>query len=255
MLFDSHCHLDFPHFDEDRDAVFARMRQAGVSRILAVAVELEQLPRLQTMAERYEGVWFSAGVHPVHEVHQEPDCAAIVASAGHERCLAIGETGMDFYHDRIAPDVQEARFRAHLQAGKQLQKPVIIHMRDADDAVFSILNDEGVGSAGAIMHCFSSTWASAKKALDLGLMLSFSGNVTFKRNEALRAVLAKTPAESLLLETDAPYLAPVPYRGKRNEPTYVRQVAECAAEVRGVSLPELAAQCTQNTLRCLSIHG
>ncbi len=246
QLFDTHCHIDFPHFDEDRDAVFERMAENGVSKIVAVAVEIEQTPRLINLVESRDNVWFSVGVHPNHEVEQEPTVEQLVELSKHEKCVAIGETGMDFFRDALPADVQETRFRTHLKAAHVVKKPVIVHMRDADDATLRILQDEDVAGCGGIMHCFSSGWDAAQLALDMGMSISFSGNVTFKNNQALRDVAAKVPEDMFLIETDSPYLAPVPKRGKRNEPTYVKHVAECLAEVRGVSVEHIAEVSTAN---------
>ncbi len=249
-FFDSHCHLDFPHFDQDRDAVRERMQQAGVHRAMLVATELSHLPRLRTLAESDDGFYFSVGVHPNHAVDAEPDAALLTEYADHPRCRAIGETGMDFYRHHVTPQTQEARFRLHIHVAQTLKLPLIIHMRDADEACMGIL--EAMAENGVIhgiMHCFSSTLAYAERALALGMDISFSGNVTYKRNNALREVAAMVPTERLLIETDAPFLAPVPHRGKRNDPTFVRDVARCIADVRGVSLATLAAQCTTNTMR------
>ena len=248
-LFDSHCHVNFGHFSEDRDAVFVRMAEQGVEGCVVVAVELEHVPELRTLAETRDNVWFSVGVHPNHDVESESGVEALCALADHPRCVAIGETGMDFFREHVSPDIQEARFRTHIRAAKAVHKPVIVHDREADEACMRILRDEGVDVCGGIMHCFSSDWDTASQAIDLGMSISFSGNVTFKRNDALRAVAARVPDDLLMVETDSPYLAPVPNRGKRNEPAYVRHVAECIAEVRGVSLAELALQTTENS-RC-----
>lgn len=252
-LFDSHCHIDFSQFDGDRDETFARLHEAGVEGLVAVSVDPEQAGRLALLAEARKGVWFSVGVHPNHAVAAEPDVARLCQLAGHAKCVAIGETGMDLFRQRVEPAVQEARFRTHIRAARALDKPVIVHMRDADAATVAIMREEGIGGCGGIMHCFSSSWQMASQALELGMYISFSGNVTFKRNEELREVARRVPAERLLLETDAPYLAPVPHRGKRNEPAYVYYVAECLAEVRGIDLAALAAATTENARRCFRI--
>jgi len=249
QLFDTHCHIDFPHFDEDRDDVFTRMAEEGVSRIVAVSVEIEQTPRLIKLVESRNHVWFSVGVHPNHEVDVEPTVEELVELSKHKKCVAIGETGMDFFRDALPADVQESRFRTHLKAAHIVNKPVIVHMRDADEATLRILKDEDVAGCGGIMHCFSSGWDAASEALDMGMSISFSGNVTFKKNDDLREVARKVPLESMLIETDSPYLAPVPKRGKRNEPTYVKHVAECIAEVRGISLEALVEATTANALK------
>ncbi len=253
VLFDSHCHLTFPQFDEDRDEAFVRMAEAGVKGCVVVAVDLEHIADLQQLAEQHDHVWFSAGVHPNHTVEKEPDQDQLLAWAAHPRCVAIGETGMDFFRHQVDAELQEARLRTHIRAANQCGKPLIIHNREADSATMRILAAEGIEHCGGVMHCFSSDWACASLALDLGMMISFSGNVTFKRNDALRAVAAKVPADRLMVETDSPYLAPVPLRGKRNEPAYVREVAACVAEVRGISLAQLAAETTANSRRFFDI--
>ena len=252
-LFDSHCHIDFHQFDDDRETAFSRMRAAGVEGAVAVCVELEQAARLMALAEARHDVWFSVGVHPNHVVENEPDEQMICRLATHPKCVAIGETGMDLFRKHVDQTTQEARFRTHIRAAKALNKPVIVHMRDADEPTLRVLREEGIGEAGGIMHCFSSTWEVASEALDMGMHIAFSGNVTFGRNEELREVARQVPDERLLIETDAPYLAPNPYRGKRNEPAYVRCVAECLAEVRSVELAELAAATTANARRCFRI--
>jgi len=253
-LFDSHCHLDFSQFDDDRDAVRQRMQQACVMRAMLVSTDLADVPGLRALAESDAGFYFSVGVHPNHNVDVEPDATSLLQLAEHPRCRAIGETGMDFFRHTVDPAVQEQRFRLHIEVSQQTGLPLIIHMRDADEACMSILESYAVnGSVNGIMHCFSSTLVYAERAVALGMDISFSGNVTFKRNEELRAIAAQLPDERILVETDAPFLAPMPYRGKRNEPTFVRDVAACIADVRGVTLQAFAAQCTSNTLRRFGI--
>ncbi len=245
-LFDTHCHIDFSQFNEDRDAVFERMARQGVDYTVAVAVEYDHIPTLRALAEACDNVWFSVGIHPNHEVEHEPTLEWLCKAAGHPKCVAIGETGMDFFRHRVEPELQEARFRTHIRAAQQLDKPVIVHNRDADNDSIRILKEAGIGKCGGIMHCFSADWETASAALDMGMYISFSGNVTFKNNQALRDVAARVPDDRLLIETDAPYLAPVPHRGKRNEPAYVKHVAECLAEVRGCSLERMAVTSTDN---------
>ena len=247
-LFDTHCHIDFPHYEEDRTAMLERMREAGLIGCVAVSVELEALPRLLHMAESEADVWASVGIHPNHETDKEPTVEGLCELAQHPRCVAIGETGMDFFRHHVPPAVQEARFRTHIRAARVLGKPVIVHMRDADADTLRVLKQEGIEACGGIMHCFSSGMDAASRALDMGMDISFSGNVTFPKNEALRQVAARVPEDRLLIETDAPYLAPVPQRGKRNEPAFVRHVAECLAEVRGIPVESLADVTTANAL-------
>ena len=221
--------------------MFTRFVEAGGQWLVAVAVDLENIPRLRSLAEVKDHVFFSVGVHPNHEVEAEPTFEQLCLLAGHPKCVAIGESGMDFFRHRVEPAVQESRFRTHLRAAKAVDKPVIVHMREADDDTLRVLEDEGADECGGIMHCFSSNREMAERALEMGLSISFSGNVTYKANDELRAVAGFVPEEALLVETDAPYLSPVPHRGKRNEPAYVQHVIECIAEVRGLT-PEYVAE-------------
>jgi len=248
-LVDTHCHVDFGHFDEDREAIFARFAAAGGQWLVAVAVDVENIPRLRSLAEARDNVFFSVGVHPNHEVDAGSGLDELCKLADHPKCVAIGETGMDFFHQRVDASVQEARFRTHIRAARAVDKPVIVHMRDADSDALRVLEEEGAGECGGIMHCFSSNRSVAARALDMGLSISFSGNVTYKANEELRAVAAFVPEEALLVETDAPYLAPLPHRGKRNEPSYVRHVVDCIAQARALT-PEYVAELSyQNACR------
>jgi len=245
MLVDSHCHLDFEHFDEDRVDVLERMWQT-LDWAVVVSVDLALFPRLSRLVESHNNLYCSVGIHPNHHVAQESNVAELVALSQHRRCVAIGETGMDFFRNDLSQEAQSQRFRYHLQAAKEVQKPVIVHMREADEATLSVLREERVEDCGGVMHCFSSTLDSARRALDMGMYISFSGNVTFKRNDSLREVAKFVPADRITVETDSPYLAPVPKRGKRNEPSYVQHVAQCIAEVRGMPLDEFSAITTAN---------
>jgi len=251
QLVDSHCHVDFHHFDDDRDAVFERFAQAGGQWLVCVAVDLEHLPRLQALAESRDNVYFSVGVHPNHEGDVEPTADQLCTLAAHPECVAIGETGLDFFRHRVSPEAQEVRFRTHISAAKRLNKPVIVHMRNADKDVLRIMLDEEIRDCGGIMHCFSSNWETAQAALDMNMSISFSGNITFRRNGELREIAARVPEYMLLIETDSPYLTPEPFRGRRNEPAFVRHVAECIADVRGISLERLAEITTGNARRRL----
>ncbi len=234
-----------------------RFAQAGGQWLVSVAVDLDHLPRLQALAKSRDNVYFSVGVHPNHEVDAEPTVDQLCELADHPKCVAIGETGLDFFRHRVSPEEQEARFRTHIQAAKALNKPVIVHNRDADKDVLRVMADEGISDCGGIMHCFSSDWPTAQAALDMNMSISFTGNVTFKRNEELRGVAAKVPEDMLLIETDSPYLTPEPFRGKRNEPSYVRNVAECIAKVRNVPPEYLASATSQNASRRFGLirHG
>ena len=243
-LVDTHCHVDFHHFDDDRDEALERFRQAGGQWLVAVAVDIENIPGLFALSEAHDDVYCSVGIHPNHEVEAEPAVEQLRELARHPKCVAIGETGLDFFRHRVDPGVQEARFRMHIRAAREVNRPVIVHMREADADTLRVLKEEGANNG--IMHCFSSDWETAGRALDLGFSISFSGNVTFRKNDGLREVAKKVPEDRLLIETDAPYLAPMPHRGKRNEPAYVRHVAECIAGVRGVSIERLAETTTTN---------
>ena len=248
-LVDTHCHIDFSQFDEDREAAFERYSEAGGQWLVAVAVDVVNIPRLRELAEMRENVFFSVGVHPNHEIDAEPSFDGLCKLAEHPKCVAIGETGMDFFRHRVEPSVQEERFRTHIRAAKAVDMPLIVHMREADADTLRVLADAGVEQCGGIMHCFSSGRETAAQALDMGLSISFSGNVTFKANDELRAVAGFVPEEAILIETDSPYLAPMPYRGKRNEPAYVQYIAECIAEVRGVSAAYIADLSYDNACR------
>ncbi|MDX8412664.1 MAG: TatD family hydrolase [Mariprofundales bacterium] len=251
-MFDSHCHLDFPQFDDDREQVMARMTQQGIAQAVLVAVDLDHMDRLQACCSGHDGYHFSLGLHPNHEVVDEPDVAALLALAQrYPEIVAIGETGLDYFHHRVDPTVQQSRFRAHLTAAAALQLPVIVHMREADGDTLDILDE--FSPVCGVMHCFSSDMKTAQRALDLDMYISFSGNVTFKRNNGLREVAAQIPLERLLIETDSPYLAPVPMRGKRNEPTFVAHVAKVVAEARAMTVESLAAATTTNAQRFFSL--
>ncbi len=255
VLVDTHCHVDFHHFDADREAVLERFAAAGGRWLVAVSVELEAVPRLRALAESTNGVYFSVGVHPNHVVDAEPALEQLCTLAAHPRCVAIGETGLDFFRRHVSPELQRRRFRLHLRAARAVGKPVIVHMREADDDTLELLAGEDVEACGGIMHCFSSGWRTARAALDMGMYVSFSGNVTFRRNDALRAVAARVPEDRLLIETDAPYLAPEPHRGRRNEPALVRHVAACIARERGLDVAQLAALTAANAARCFGLEG
>ena len=248
MLVDSHCHLDFPDFAGERDAVIARARAAGVGTMLTIGTRLDQFPAVRAIAEAYHDVWCSVGAHP----HEAADHAALSASdlaalAAHPRVVGIGETGLDFHYDHSPREVQERVFRTHIAASQASGLPLIIHARAADDEVARVLREER--PPPGVLHCFSSGRALAEAALDLGFYISISGIVTFKNADELRAIVRDVPLERLLVETDAPYLAPVPYRGRRNEPAYVAATATAVAALKGIDRAELAAATTDNFFR------
>lgn len=247
MFVDSHCHIDFPEFSEGVVPLLANMAAAGVSHALCVAVGLETFPRVLALAEAHDNIYASVGVHPDHDEGREPSVAELVDLARHPKVLAIGETGLDYYRmKREEVDWQRHRFRAHIRAARLAGKPLIIHTRNAVGDTLAIMAEEGAGDAGGVMHCFTETWDVAKSALDMGFHISLSGIVTFKSASDLKDVARRVPLGRLLIETDSPYLAPVPHRGRRNEPAYVRHVAEEIASLRGIPLAEVAEATTRN---------
>lgn len=244
-LVDSHCHIDFPELAADIAGVLARMAASGVSHALCVSVNLEDFPRVLALARSHANIFASAGVHPDH-TGPEPSEAELLA-AGSEPCVvAIGETGLDYYRASGDLDWQRRRFRTHIRVARALGKPLIIHCRQAADDLLRIMAEEGAAEAGGVMHCFTESWAVAEQAMAMNFLVSFSGIVTFRNAQALRDVAVRVPLERMLVETDSPYLAPVPHRGKTNEPAYVRYVAEAIATLRGIPLDELAAATTAN---------
>jgi TatD DNase family protein len=251
MLVDSHCHLDFPDFDADRDTLVARARAAGVGTMVTISTRVRRFAEIRAIAERYERIYCSIGTHP-HNAAEEPDVTSddLVRIAADPLVAAIGEAGLDYHYDNAPRDLQEQGFRRHIAAARITGLPLVIHARDADEDVASILAEEtGKGAFPAVLHCFSSGRALAMRGLELGLYVSLSGILTFKRSDELRAIAAEVPMDRLLVETDAPYLAPVPHRGGRNEPAFVAETAKVLADVKGVSLEAIAAATTENFFR------
>jgi TatD DNase family protein len=248
-LVDSHCHLDFPDFDGKIAAVREEMQANGVSHALCISVSLEGFPKVLALAETYDNFFASVGVHPDHEDRASVDPARLAELARHPRVVAIGETGLDYY--RVSGDLawQRERFRAHIRAARDCGKPLVVHTREAAEDTLRIMREEGAAEVGGVMHCFTESQEVAEAAMSLGFHISFSGIVTFKNAEALRAVARSVPLDRLLVETDSPYLAPVPYRGKTNRPALVRHVAQELARVRGVRLEELATATSENFVR------
>jgi TatD DNase family protein len=248
MLVDSHCHLDFPDYAGQVEGVVARAREAGVEVCLSIGTELSRFPGVRAVAEKFPDVWCSVGVHP-HEAEKEllRDPALLLAETDHPKVVGIGETGLDYYYEHAPRPEQTANFRAHIAAGRQAKLPVIVHTRDADDDTIAILRDEmGKGAFTGLIHCFTGTQRLADAALELGFYISVSGIATFKNSQALRDVIKTVPLDRLLVETDAPFLAPVPHRGKTNEPAFVVHTARMLAELKGVTESELAATTTEN---------
>ena len=248
MLVDSHCHLDFPDYAGDVEGVVARARAAGIGTCLSIGTELARFPGVRAVAEKFPDVWCSVGVHP-HEAEKEmlQDAGPLLAETGHPKVVGIGETGLDYYYEHAPRAPQIANFRAHIDAARQAGLPLIVHTRDADDDTIAILEDEmGRGPFTGLIHCFTGTQKLADAALAMGFFISVSGIATFKNSQALRDVIKSVPLERLLVETDAPYLAPVPHRGKTNEPAFVTHTAKMLAELKGVGEEELAAATTEN---------
>lgn len=251
MLIDSHCHLDFPDFEAERDAVVERARQAGVGLMVTISTRVRKFDQIRAIAEAYPDVFCSVGTHP-HNAGEEEGIEAkeLVRLAEHPKVVAIGEAGLDYFYDRSPRDAQAGGFRTHIAAARETGLPLVIHARDADDDVAEILRDEtGKGAFPFILHCFSSGRALAETGIELGGYVSFSGILTFKKSEELRTIARDLPRDRLLVETDAPYLAPTPHRGKRNEPAYVAHSAAVLAETIGVSEAEIAGITTENALR------
>ena len=252
MLIDSHCHINFPELADQAELLLAQMRQNHVTHALCVAVDLPELPSVLEMAERYPNIYASVGVHPDYEDTPEPSVAQLVELARHPKVIAIGETGLDYYRLQGDLEWQRERFRTHIRAARECGKPLIIHTRSAAEDTLRIMREENAQQCGGVMHCFTETWEVAQAALELGFYISFSGIVTFKNAKALKEVAKFVPLDRLLIETDAPYLAPVPHRGQLNEPAYVVHVAEELARLREMPLEDLAAATTANFFRLFS---
>jgi TatD DNase family protein len=249
MFVDSHCHLDFPDLAAREDEVLAAMAANGVAHALCVSVTLEDFPRVLALAERHPELYASVGVHPDNAEVEEPDEARLVALAAHPKVVAIGETGLDYYWHTDAPEWQRARFRTHIRAARSCAKPLIVHTRAAAADTVRLMREEQAGEAGGVMHCFTESREVAEAALELGFYISFSGIVTFKNAMELKAVAQYVPLDRLLIETDSPYLAPVPHRGRSNEPAWVVHVAEEIARLRGEPLSRIEAATTDNFFR------
>lgn len=257
MYIDSHCHLDFPGLLEHLPQVLERMRANQVERALCVSVTLEDFPRVLSLAEAHPHLYASVGVHPDSTDCREPDEAFLIQAAAHPKVIATGETGLDYFRAQGDPaqthDWQRERFRVHIRAARVSGRPLIVHTRAAAADTLAILREEGARDVGGVMHCFTESWEVAQAALDLGFYISLSGIVTFRNAEPLREVARRVPADRLLIETDSPYLAPVPHRGKTNEPGFVRHVGEAIAVIRGESAEALAAQTSRNFFDCFGV--
>ena len=247
MLVDSHCHLDFPELRADLDGVLERMRESGVSHALTISTTLQTFPAVRDVARARPNLWCSAGVHPDERRDgREASVAELLAMADDPKVVAIGETGLDYFRVEGDTDWQRERFRTHIRAARECGKPLVVHTRESAADTVRILAEEGASKVGGVMHCFTESWEVARAAIDLGFLISFSGIVTFKNAVPLKEVARQVPLDRLLVETDSPYLAPVPHRGKTNEPAYVRHVAEEVARLKGLAVEEVADATTRN---------
>jgi TatD DNase family protein len=254
MLVDSHCHLDFPDFAPELDAVVDRARHAGIGRMVTISTRVRKFKQIQAITERFDDVFCSIGTHP-HHAAEEPDVTVddLVAVTKQEKVVAIGEAGLDYFYDNSPREAQERGFRVHIAAARETGLPLVIHARDADDDVARILEQEsGKGAFPFVLHCFTGGPDLARRGVALGGYVSFSGILTFKKSDALRQIAAELPEDRILVETDAPYLAPGPWRGKRNEPAYVAETARVLAETRNVNGDAIAATTTRNFFRLFS---
>lgn len=253
MLVDSHCHLDFPALKERLGDVLAAMQAAEVTHAVCVGVNLEDFPGILELVTGHANLFATVGVHPEYHDAVEPTVDELTALAAHAKVIAIGETGLDYYWHKDQPEWQRQRFRRHIQAAIASRKPLVVHTREAHEDTIDILRSEGQGSAVGVMHCFTGDWASACQYLELGFHISLSGIVTFKNAESVREVARRCPLDRLLVETDAPYLAPVPHRGKPNEPAYVRHVAGEIARLRDLPLEAVAQATSDNFFRLFNL--
>lgn len=249
MFVDSHCHIDFEDLAAQGDALFERMAAAQVSHAVCIGVTLEKFPGVLALARSRPNLFATVGVHPENTGGEEPDVERLVSLASDPKVIAIGETGLDYYWHKDQPEWQRERFRVHIRAARETGKPLVIHTRDSSADVLRLLKEEGAEAVGGVMHCFTENLEVARAALDLNFYISFSGIVTFKNAQQIKEVAASVPIDRILIETDSPYLAPVPYRGKLNEPSYVPHVASEVASLRGIDLEEVAEATTRNFFR------
>jgi TatD DNase family protein len=255
MLVDSHCHLDFPELAGRVDEALALMRENRVTHALCISVTLQEFPQVRALAERYPHLYASVGVHPDYTDVPEVSEQELVSLSDHPKVVAFGETGLDYYRIKGGGEWQRERFRTHIRAARRCGKPLVIHMRDAAEDTLRIMREEGAHEVGGVMHCFTGTWEEAQAAIGLGFLISFSGIVTFKNAVALREVARQVPLDRMLIETDSPYLAPVPYRGRTNEPGLVKYVAEEIGRLRGLSLEQVAKATSDNFFKLFKIDS
>lgn len=253
MYIDSHCHLNFPELAQNIEIILENMKQNGVTHALCVSVDFASFPQIIQLVERYENLYASVGVHPDHELNDEPNLDSIVKLASHPKIIAIGETGLDYY--RLSGDLewQRERFRVHIRAARECKKPLIIHTRAAAFDTLRIMAEENAAEVGGVLHCFTETLQVAEAAIALGFYISFSGILTFKSATEIKEVARKIPIERVLIETDSPYLAPVPYRGKTNQPAYVKFVAQELANLRSVPIDVIGRATSNNFMKLFKI--
>lgn len=257
MFVDSHCHLDCIKLDEfgnDFGTMLGMCDRAGVEHMLCVSIDFDNYPTMLEQVEPFAQISVSAGVHPMADRGNDVDIDSLLRNASHHRVVAIGETGLDYYYHKGDREWQQQRFRTHLRCALELDKPVIVHTRDASQDTLAILDEENAQRCGGVIHCFTESMDFAERAIDMGFMISFSGIITFNNADALRQVARRVPDEFLLIETDAPYLAPAPYRGKQNYPAYVVRVAETLAEIRGTAVEHIAQQTSENFYRTFRVR-
>lgn len=255
MLIDTHAHLDSPKFDTDREEVIARAQAAGIDTIVNIGFNRETIPTTMALAEKYPFIYAAVGWHPTDAIDMklEEDLAWIESLCAHPKVVAIGEIGLDYYWDTSPKEIQHTVFREQIRLARKLNKPIVIHNRDAHEDIVKLLREERASEVGGIMHCFSGSWEMAKMCLDMNFYISFGGPVTFKNARVPKEVMEKVPLDRILVETDAPYLTPHPHRGQRNESAYVRLVAETAAEIKGLKLEEIAKITSENARNCLCL--
>jgi len=254
MLVDSHCHLDFPDIAKEQDAIVARARAAGIGRILTISTRVKRQAEIVEIVEKYDDVFGTVGTHPHHaDEEMDVDAKALIAATSHPKIVAIGEAGLDYHYDTGPRENQAKSFRQHIAAARETSLPLVIHSRECDEDMEKILTEEaGKGAFTAVLHCYTGGRGLAFTAVELGHYIGFTGILTFKNSADLREIAKALPADRILVETDSPYLAPVPYRGKRCEPAYVVETAKVLAEVRGVSFEEIGRQTTENFFRLFS---
>ncbi len=254
MLVDSHCHLDFPDLADRLPDVLLRMQENRVDLAVCIGVNLEDFPKVLALAEAQPNLFATVGVHPEYTDVEEPSLEQLVQLAAHPKVIAIGETGLDYYWQKDQPEWQRERFRTHIRAAKVSGKPLVVHTRDSAVDTLRLLKEEGAGAVGGVMHCFTESYEVAKAAIELGFYISFSGIVTFKNAKDLQATCKALPLDRLLIETDSPYLAPVPHRGQTNEPAWVAYVASYIAQLRGEPVEQIAKQTTDNFFQCFQLN-